>query len=74
MNDAQLLHVLEATHQLDSESSDKTFLETCIVIHLDEFVEVETEQVKCHAEVVSEHKVVLNLYNAFFIFDIIFLN
>jgi hypothetical protein len=43
MNDAQLLHVFEATHQLDSEASDQTFLETCIVIHFDEFVEVETE-------------------------------
>ena len=74
MNDAQLLHVLEAAHQLDSKASYKTFLEACVIIHFDEFIEVETEQVESHAEMVSENKVVLNLYNAFFIFDIIFLN
>ena len=40
MNDAQLLHVFEATHQLDSEASDKVVIETVEVVYLQEFEEV----------------------------------
>lgn len=74
MNDTQLLHIFEATHELNRKTSDETLLEACIVVHLNELVEVETEEVECHAQVVAEYEVVLNFDNAFFIFDIIFLN
>jgi hypothetical protein len=49
-------------------------LETRIVVHLDELVEVEAEQVERHAQVVAEHEVVLDLNNALFVLVVIFLN
>ena len=74
MDNSKLLHVFQPTHQLNGESADESLLEARIVVHLDELVEVEAEQVERHAQVVAEHEVVLDLYNALFVVVVIFLN
>lgn len=74
MDDAQLLHVLESAHELDGESADESLLEACIVVHLDELVEVQAEEVEGHAEVVAEHEVVLYLDHTLFVVQVVFLN
>ena len=74
MDNSKLLHVFQTAHQLNGESADESLLETRIVVHLDELVEVEAEQVERHAQVVAEHEVVLDLNNALFVLVVIFLN
>lgn len=61
MDDAQCLHILESAHELDGESPNEALLEARIVVHLYEFIQIQAEQVECHAQMVPEHKVVLNL-------------
>ena len=74
MDNSKLLHVFQPAHQLNGKSADESLLEARIVVHLDELVEVEAEQVERHAQVVAEHEVVLDLYNALFVVVVIFLN
>ena len=73
MDDAQCLHILESAHELDGESPNEALLEACIVVHLYEFIQIQAEQVECHAQMVSEHKVVLNLYDTFLVLGVILL-
>ena len=74
MDNSKLLHIFQPAHQLNGESTDESLLEARIVVHLDELVEVEAEQVERHAQVVAEHEVVLDLNNALFVVVVIFLN
>jgi hypothetical protein len=43
VNDPESLHVFEATHQLDGKSPDESLLETGVIVHLDKFIQVQTE-------------------------------
>ena len=71
--DSECLHVLETAHELNGESAYESLLEASVVVHLDELVEVETEEVEGHAEVVPEHEVVLDLYHALLVLRVVFL-
>ena len=73
MDDAQCLHVLESAHELDSEPSNESLLEAGIVVHLYEFIEIQAEQVECHAQMVPEDKVVLDLDHALLILGVVLL-
>ncbi len=73
MDDAQCLHILESAHELDSESPNETLLEARIVVHLYEFIQIQAEQVECHAQMVPEHKVVLNLDDTLLVIGVILL-
>jgi len=46
MYDAQVLHIPERTQQLDCETSDEAILESLIIVHFDEFVEVHREKLE----------------------------
>lgn len=71
VDDAESLHVFKGTHELNGKPSYETFLETSIVVHLYEFIQIQTVQVECHAEMVSENKVVLYLNDALLVFRVI---
>ncbi len=73
VNDPQGFHVLEAAHQLNCKAPDQTLLEASVVVHLDKLVEVQTVEVEGHAQMVAEHKVVLNLNDALLILWVILL-
>ena len=73
VDDAQCLHVLESTHELDGEPSNESLLEAGIVVHLYEFIEIQAEQVECHAQMVPEDKVVLDLDHALLILGVVLL-
>lgn len=73
MDDAESLHVLESTHELYGESSDEPLLKASVVVHLDELIEIEAVQVEGHAQVVPEHKVILNLYHALLVLWVVLL-
>lgn len=74
MDDPQGLHILEAAHQLYGKPSYQSFLKACVVVHLDELVQIKAVQIESHAQMVSEDEVVLYLDDAFFVLDIVFLN
>ena len=58
---------------MDGKPSDEAVFETLVVVHLDEFVEVDTIQVKNAAQMVSKHKVVSQLHNSLNVIRITFL-
>lgn len=73
MDDAQSLHILESAHELDSESPNEALLEARIIVHLYEFIQIQAEQVECHAQMVPENKVVLNLDDTLLVLGVILL-
>ena len=73
MDDAQCLHILESAHELDGESPNEALLKTRIVVHLYEFIQIQAEQVECHAQMVPEHKVVLNLDDTLLVLGVVLL-
>lgn len=58
---------------MNGESSNEAQRDSLKVAVLDEFVEVETEQFKCDAEMVSEHNVVFYSHNVVLIIRVIHL-
>ena len=73
VDDAQCLHVLESAHELDGEPPNEALLEAGIIVHLYEFIEIQAEQVECHAQMVPEDKVVLYLDHALLVLGVVLL-
>lgn len=73
VDDAQSLHVLESAHELDGKPPNESLLEAGIVVHLYEFIEIQAEQVECHAQMVPEDKVVLYLDHALLVLGVVLL-
>ena len=73
VDDPQRFHIFESAHKLDGKTADEPLLETCIVIHLYELIQIQTVQIECHAQMVPEYEVILYLDDAFFILRVIFL-
>lgn len=73
MDDAQCLHIFESAHELNGESPNEALLEARIIVHLYEFIQIQAEQVECHAQMVPEHKVVLNLNDTLLVLGVVLL-
>ena len=71
MHDVVLTHVVEWDQDLDGKPLDQTQWKALEVIHLDEVVEVDTEQFKCQNQMFPENKMVKPFHNILLIFWII---
>lgn len=65
MDDAEVFHVSKSWKQLNGKSSDQAILETLVIIHLDEFIQVNAKQLKDTAKMISEHEVISQFDNSF---------
>ena len=70
MHDVVLTHVVERDQDLDCKPLYQTQREALEVIHLDEVVEVDTEQFKCQNQMFSENEMVKPFHNILLIFRI----
>ena len=50
---------------MDCESSDETIFEALVVVHLDEFVQVNAEEVEDATQMISEDEVFSELHDSF---------
>jgi len=66
-----LAHVVQRDQNLDSEPFDETQRKALEVVHLDEVVEVDAEQFKCQAEMLSTNEMVKPFHNIFLIFWVV---
>ena len=73
MNDAQVLEETQSRQELDGEAADQAVLEALVVIHLDEFVEVDGVQVEHNAEMVAPDEVILKFDDALYLVRIVLL-
>jgi len=73
MDDVEVLHVPEGGQQLDGEPADEAVLKALVVIHLNEFIQIDGVEVKHNAQMVSPHEVVLKLNNALNVFWVVLL-
>ena len=73
MNYSQGLQIPQAIHQLDGESANDSLLKALVVMQLNELVKIESIEIKRHAQVISEHEIVLDLDHRFSILWIILL-
>ena len=66
-----LAHVVQRDQNLDSEPFDETQRKALEVVHLDEVVEVDAEQFKSQAEMLSTNEMVKPFHNIFLIFWVV---
>ena len=71
VNDAKLLQVAQPREQLDGKASNEAVLESLIVIHLDELIEVDRVQLKHDAEMITPDEVVQKFHDAFHLIRVV---
>ena len=67
MHDVVLAHVVQRNEDLDGEALDQTQRKAQEIVHLDEVVEVDTEQFKGEDEMLAEDEVIQALHNVLLI-------
>jgi hypothetical protein len=68
-----LAHVVQGNEYLDSESLDQRQREAFEIVHLDEVVEVHTEQFKRDDQMLSEYELIIPSDNILLVFRILFI-
>ena len=70
MNDFMLSHVVQRDQNLNRETFDQTQWKAQEIVHLDEVVEIDAEQLKGQNQVPSKHEMVQAFHNIFLVFRI----
>ena len=71
VHDVVLAHVVQRYQNLDREPLDQAEREAQEVVHLDEVVEVDAQQLEGQDEVLAEDKVIQPLHNIFLVFGVV---
>ena len=71
VHDVVLPHVVQRYQYLDCEALNQAQAEAQEVVHLDEVVEVDAEQLEGQDEVLAEDEVIQPLHNVFLVFGVV---
>ena len=63
VDNTEVFKVAQSREKLNSEASNQTVLESLVVVHLYEFIQVNGVQIKHNAQVITPDEVVLQLDN-----------
>lgn len=68
MDDIVFSHEVQRDQNLNSESFDQTEAEALKVVHLDEVVQIDTQQFECDHQMLSKYELVQHFNDVFLIF------